>query len=66
MNIVTVKIDASRPAGRKILREISENPQIGKFEIPGIARHENGEPIGISVDEYCDKLLAKIREHYEE
>ena len=59
------KIDISRSTGRRITREISENPRFGKFEIPGIPRHENGEPIGISVDEYCDKLLAKIREHYE-
>jgi len=65
MSFVTAEINTTRPAGRRILREISDNPTIGKFEIPNIPRDETGKPIGISVDEYCDKLLAKIREHYE-
>jgi hypothetical protein len=64
MSFVTATIDTTRPAGRRILREISENPRIGKFEIPGIARDENGVPLGISVDEYCDRLLEGIAEHY--
>ena len=60
------KIDISRSTGRRITREVSENPRFGKFEIPDIPRHANGEPIGISVDEYCDKLLNAVLELYDE
>jgi hypothetical protein len=64
MSTATAKIDTSRLAGRGILRQVSENPHTEKFEIPDIARDENGVPLGISVDEYCDRLRKAISEHY--
>ena len=61
MSIATARIDTSRP-----IREIAKNTRIKKFEIPGIPRDENGKPIGMSVDEFCDKLLEAVLELYDE
>lgn len=64
--MITVQIDETQREGQKILKQISENPEIGSIKIPGIERDENGRPLGISVDEYCDKLKAAVIKHYEE
>ena len=64
MNTVTVKINSDTAAGRKILREIAANPKIGNIRNPLVPRDENGNVIGISVEEYGNALMSKLREMY--
>lgn len=46
--MITIQIDETRRAGKRIIKEVAKNPQIGNIQIPGIERDENGQPIGIS------------------
>jgi len=63
--MVTVQIDESTPAGRKILNEIVKNPQIGQIETPELDSNET--PIGyITVDEYFSKLRETVKRKHQE
>jgi len=62
--MVTVEIDETTVWGERVLREIAENPDMGKVRHPKIRYDEHGVPQGISVQEFSDRLLDKLSEAY--
>lgn len=63
--MITVHIDDSKAAGKKILNEIAQNPSVGNIQNSNVKRDANGNLIGvISVDEYFSKLDDKLSQHY--
>ena len=60
---LTVQIDETTSAGKRILNEIAKNPQIGQIETSELDFQEN--PIRyVSVDEYFSRLKATVKRKY--
>ena len=57
--MITVRIDETKPQGRRILKELAQNPAIGSIKNPHIERDENGVPVGHTVKEFFDDLEKK-------
>ena len=64
MDTVTVKINSNTVAGKRILKEVAANPKIGSIRNPLVPRDENGNVIGISVEEFGNALMSRLRELY--
>ncbi len=60
MNIVTVKIDISRPAGRRLFSEVSKHPGVATVEkpLPDIISDEKTYNLNESYDRCCE-ILSK-------
>jgi hypothetical protein len=61
MNTVTVKIDISRPAGRKLLRELSTK-KVAKVEYP-LPAEINGINV-VTMDELFQEAESYMNAHY--
>lgn len=64
MEAVTVKINSNTVAGRRILKEVATNPKIGSIRNPLVPRDENGNVIGISVEEYGKALMREVMKKF--
>jgi len=63
--MVTIQIDESTLEGKRILKEIANNPQIGQIESTELDL--NKSPIGyVTIDEYFSKLKATVERKYTE
>lgn len=62
--MINVTIDETKPAGRRILNEIANNPKIGQIENSNIVRDENGVPKGHPWAEVRKEMNKKLSEHY--
>lgn len=54
--MILVAIDETKPIGKKIIKQIAENPKIGTVKNPNISRDEQGNIIGISLEEMKDQI----------
>jgi hypothetical protein len=62
--MVTVNIDETTEVGKRILRELSENPDTAQVKIAKSPRDENGNPIGKPWEEVLEDLYNDLSEHY--
>ena len=63
--MITVQIDERTPAGKRILSEITNNPQIGQIETSEL--DSNKKPTGyITVDEYFSELRKTVKRKHQE
>ena len=63
--MVTVTINENTPAGKQILNEIANNPQLGQVGMPDSILNKDDKIAGyISVDEYFSQLKSTVRNKY--
>ena len=61
MYTVTAEIDATRPTGRRLIRELEKHPKVAKVEYP-LSEHISGK--GYSIEEIREMGYNKLSAHY--
>ena len=65
--MITVLINENTPAGKRILNEIADNPQIGQISTLELNSDASSELAGyVTVDEYFSTLRETVRRKHQE
>lgn len=62
--MVTIQIDETTVAGRRILQEVAEHPEIGSFQNPNLPRDEHGNLKGHSLEFFKSHVKSKFKDFY--
>lgn len=62
--MITVHIDETQKAGKRILKEIIENPDSCRISNSNIPRDSEGNIVGIGFDEAKQIIKEKFKEFY--
>jgi hypothetical protein len=62
--MITIEIDETQPAGRKILQQVAEHPEIGSYKNSSIPRDEHGNVVSRPLSDLKDHINKAFKRTY--